>query len=140
MDIDKLKKKRQLNVQEQNALGRNDMKQCALAYRQANKFRIWVRFALQSGGLNPDDGVLLFSTTVPCGGNKEYVRAYWLTSDKRFYEIEATTVLGSLMFVSLDSLEDVTDRTTIDPHLRGKGKSFGCLAIEVLEDLSGGLR
>jgi len=137
MDQEKLKKKKQLNVQEQNTLEKNNIRECALAFRMGNPRVAWVRHALSAATLNPDDGILLSATTVPCGGYEETAYAEWLAKDRQFYTIEATTSLGESTLISLDLVKNVTESTDVSRHVRGKGMSFGCLAIEVLKELKG---
>ncbi|WP_298609120.1 hypothetical protein [uncultured Thiothrix sp.] len=65
LDIPQLRKKRQLNVQEQNALRKHSILNTALAF-QANK-EPWINTALKLHQLNPDEGILVESSSVICG-------------------------------------------------------------------------
>ena len=50
--------------------------------------------------------------------------------------MEATTILGSYELVSVDLIEDISEKAKISSHLRGKGKSFAQISFEVLNELS----
>jgi hypothetical protein len=90
MDIERLQKKRQLNVQEQNALEREKVVQCAFAYRNREPHLVWVRRALLQNGVDPEVGILAQASSVPCGGREEAAYATWVSADFRFFAIEAT--------------------------------------------------
>ncbi|HKB59971.1 MAG TPA: hypothetical protein VKC56_08005 [Gallionellaceae bacterium] len=137
MDIDRLLTRKQLNVQEQNALTRREVLVFAQAYRAQETIYVWVRQALVESDINPEDGILVSASSVPCGGNEEMGYAQWLTSAGRFYDLEATLRLGSLALISIDSAVEVTDKISRSSHERGTGKSLGALALEVLAEMSG---
>ena len=136
MDIDKLKRKRQHNVEEQCALKRCDILNTALAYRSYAEYLDWVRPVLKKSNLDPDDGILLSVAMTPCGGGEEATYLDWLTKDGQFYSIGATInrESGELW---LETVKNVTESTDVNCHLPGTGKSFGCLAYEVMKELEG---
>ena len=136
MDIDRLLTRKQLNVQEQNALTRRKVLVFAQAYRDQETIYAWVRQALVESHINPEKGILIFASSVPCGGNAEAGYARWLTSEGRFYDLEATLRLGTLALISVDSAVEVTNKISLSSHKRGTGKSLGALALEVLAELS----
>lgn len=134
MEIERLRKKRQLNVQEQNALAREKIVQCASAYRNREPHLVWVGQALLQKGVDPEAGILAQASSVPCGGREEAGYATWVSVDCRFFAIEATISMETHALISVDSFQDVTDGTTIDSHQKGQGKSFGYLALEILAE------
>jgi len=136
MDIDRLQKRKQLNVQEQNALTRRKVLVCAQAYRAQAGHLAWLRQALVESRINPEEGILIAASSVPCGGNAEAGYAQWLSSEGRFYDLEATVRLGTLVLISVDSAVEVTGKLSVSSHERGTGKSLGALALEVLAELS----
>jgi hypothetical protein len=135
MDIERLRKKRQLNVQEQNALAKEKIFKCALAYRDGEPRLVWMRRALLQKGVDPESGMLAQASSVPCGGREEAAYAMWVGADSRFFSIEATISMDTHMLISVDSFLDVTNGTTLDGHQKGQGKSFGCLALEVFNEI-----
>ncbi len=87
-----------------------------------------MKAALVQSGLDPDRGIL-----ISAGEEVEY--AEWVAADRSFYSIEATVALGTLSYISLNSVKNVTASAKVDNHARGIGKSDSYLALEVLEDL-----
>ena len=136
MDINRLHTKRQLNVQEQNALEKSSIMEVTQSYIANDPYTIWVRDALKLNGINCDLGILVEVSSVPCGGNEQSSYATWLAANGQFYKMEATTILDSYKLVSVDVIENSTEKEKISGHLRGKGKSFGQLSLEVLNELS----
>jgi hypothetical protein len=135
--LQRLQKRKQLNVQEQNALTRRKVLVYAEAYRAQAADLAWVRQALVESRINPEAGILISASSVPCGGGYEMGYAQWLTSEGRFYDFETTLRLGTQALVSVDSAVEVTGKISVSRHERGTGKSLGALALEVLAELSG---
>ena len=138
MDTDRLRKKRQLNVQEQNFLTRQQMVEFALAYSRREPTLVWVESALRLNGIDPCRGVLVKATSVPCGGGEESARAEWIAEDRQFYSIEATIRMGTHELISVDECRNVTTSIAVTAHQPGVGKSAGYLALEVLEQIRSG--
>lgn len=132
MDIDKLRRKRQLNVEEQNFLMRQRLLQCALAYRRREPGLAWIEAVLIQSGIDPYKGALFKSTSVPCGGDEESAYAEWVGEDGQFYLLEATVRRHTSELITIDSCRNVTSSTSISAHEPGIGKSVGRLALEVL--------
>lgn len=136
MDIERLYSKRQLNVQQQNALTKQAIIDCAVAYRQQGPSLAWVRSALLEHSVDTDKGILTEASSVPCGGGEEAAYATWLTLDRQFLSIEAAISWDEHTLILVESFENVTERINTNSHNKGTGKSFGCLALEVLDELS----
>lgn len=136
MDIERLYSKRQLNVQQQNALAKQAIIDCAVAYRKQDPHLTWVRSALLEHGVDTEKGILTEASSLPCGGGEETAYATWLTWDRQFLFIDATISLDTHTLITVESFENVTDKTSTSSHNKGTGKSFGCLSLEVLEELS----
>lgn len=135
MDVDKLRNKRQLNVQEQNFLTRQQMLDCARAYARREPAVAWVESALALNGIDPCRGVLVKAASVPCGGDEESAYAEWVGEDRQFYSIEATIRTRTHNLISVEECKNVTASRAITAHEPGIGKSVGCLALEVLEQI-----
>lgn len=133
LDIPQLRKKRQFNVQEQNALRKHSILNTALAF-QANK-EPWINTALKLHHLNPDAGILVESSSVICGTGIEIATALWFTTAHIFYELEAIITVHTYELVELERFTNVTTQIPINCHEKGTGKSLGCLALEVLIEL-----
>jgi hypothetical protein len=93
MDIDDLRKKRQLNVQERNALEKQSILETAQSFRAGKSQVLWVAAVLKRAGLDLARGILARVSSTPCGGREESANAQWVTSDGTFYTIEAIVAL-----------------------------------------------
>jgi hypothetical protein len=134
MDISRLKKKRQLNVQEQNALTENHIIETVKRFENEEQSFAWLRQLLHEKKLEASNGILVaFSVTPDQAGNVCY--GIWLTSDERFIDFEVEIARGSQRILSVDRWEEKTKETTVSLHQRGTGKSFGFLALDVLHQL-----
>jgi hypothetical protein len=134
MDIDKLNKKRQLNVQEQNALEKQRIFQTAQSFRAGEPHVLWIGAALMQSGINPAQGILVRVSSTPCGGGEQSAYAQWITSESLFYAIEATITMNTYQLISIERFENTSSDTKISGHERGTGKSFGKLSLEVLNE------
>jgi hypothetical protein len=132
-DIEKLKSKRFLNVQEQNILKKHDIMSEAKYWRQEglpnaineifikNKIdprtSIIINYEQDFPGCNTDQGIIL-------------------TSCRRFYEFEADLNEDSTKVLELYTWREITESYIIKDHEKGIGKTFGHLALEVLNELN----
>lgn len=123
------------NVQEQNALTRERMLECALAYQRRESYLAWVEPSLKLSGIDPTRGVLVRSSSVPCGGGEQSAHAEWIGEDRQFYAIEATIRMQTFELIAVDACRNVTSSTRVSAHEPGTGKSVGWLGLEVLEEL-----
>lgn len=135
VNLDRLKRKKQLNVQEQNALSKQQILECANAYLQQSPNVAWVRQALLDSNLSPDHGILLSASAVPCGGDEQAAYGSWLTGEGKFYALEATVRMGSQELIAVDSVQDISASIGLSSHERGTGKSIGALSIEVMSEI-----
>lgn len=131
MNIDELRRKKQLNVQQQNTLARDSIARFAKGFRRGDEATAWVCDVLRQQSLDPALGVLAHASAIPCGGDEESAHALWVTPDGRVFRFEATLKRGLHLLVSVDEVKDVT--AELGARLqRGRGKSLGLLALEVL--------
>lgn len=123
----------QLNVQQQNGIAKAEIIHASESFRQGAKHIAWLGNYLQSQGIDPSNGVLTRLTTTPDQAG-ELVRGVWLTAKQDFWEFDALMDRNSWQLIEVERFENVTDSITIDSNLKGVGKSFGCLALEVLHE------
>jgi hypothetical protein len=135
MDIEKLRRKKQLNVQEQNELVRQSILETAQSFQSGKRQFLWIRLALEQLGYDAKQGMLASISSMPCGGVEEAAYACWVTSLGRVFEIDATIQHGSDVLISVDRFEDVTEVAVTTR--RGTGKAFGLLATESLAEALG---
>lgn len=133
MDIEKLKNKRQLNVQEQNALDKHRI------YLEANYWRnngipTGLKIALEEKGIDTDNSIYLqYEQDFPGVSTDE---GTVLTSEGRFYEFEMDLNVKRTEVVEFYLWEDITSKVEINEHKPGTGSTWGFLALEVVSELN----
>ncbi len=123
----------QHDVQRQNALTTADILIAALRFRDADRRVTWLSAALRSKGQADTCGLLVAFRTEPDQSGGDWVKGTWLTTERRFWEFEAVVPREDGDAVAIDRFEDATDRILVSAHVPGTGKSFGYLALEVLD-------
>ena len=125
----------QQNVAQQNAIVRRGIMNCASSYLEDPQSDPWLTSFLTTHGLDPAGGLpVRFGYRPYQGGDWFYVT--WLTDAGHFWDIEVLVPYdGSELEVF--AFEDITATTETSAHVRGTGKSFGCLALEVQAELLG---
>jgi len=133
MDIEKLKNKRQLNVQEQNALDKYRI------YREASYWRnssipVGLKSALEEKGIDTEKSIYLqYEQDFP-GVNTD--EGTVLTPEGRFYEFEMDLNTTRTEVVEFYLWEEITSRVEINEHKPGTGSTWGFLALEVISELN----
>lgn len=133
MDIERLKKKRQLNVQGQNALLKDKLLNEALYWRK-NEIPIGLESILESKGIDSRTSIFLeYEQTIPgCSTDEGIV----LTVDNHFFEFDIDLSSDRESLVEVYRFEDITEDYEISEHQPGTGATWGFLAIQVLSDLN----
>lgn len=135
MDIEKLKTKRQLNVQEQNALDKNRILEEA-SYWRTNGIPIGLKKALEMKGVNTESCILLnYEQDFP--GISTDVGIV-LNPEGEFYEFEMDLNKDRSEILEFFLWEEVTTKIEINDHKPGKGSTWGFLALEVITELNQG--
>ena len=133
MDIEKLKKKRQLNVQEQNTLDKFRIYREASIWRN-NGIPIGLKSALEEKGIDTDKCIFLhYAQDFPGVSTDE---GTVLTPDGRFYEFEMDLNVNRTEVVEFYYWKDVTSKVDINEHKPGTGATWGFLALEVISELN----
>jgi hypothetical protein len=135
-DISILKKTKQKNVQEQNALDKDRIKACAIDFRENRNLPKALIECFENQGIDVNEAILLWHDTMPFGGPTDAYRGEWLTLEKRFYKYEIYLDPKSMYVEEIELWEDVTELVEICEHKPGKGKTIGWLSIEVLNELN----
>ena len=125
--------RRQQNVQQQNSLTIEGILRAAKLFRQCDRHVAWLGTALRAKGEANASGLLVAVRTIPDQGGGDWVQGTWLTRGRRFWEFEAVVPRRDGEPVDIERLEDVSDSVQVSGHLPGIGKSFGHLALEVLD-------
>ena len=123
----------QRSVAEQNAATRDEILAAARLFAAAAPRLQWLAPCLLGHGLAPEAGLLVaLSSRVDQGGDD--VQAVWLTDAGRFWRIDALVPRDGSA-VEIEAIADVTDATQTSAPLRGTGRSFGRLALDVQAEL-----
>ena len=125
--------KRQLNVQQQNAELKASVQAACARFRADDPYTRWVLEVLLQSGLNPSAGILVEFAATPSQG-EEWAYATWLTTDGRFYRIEATIEYESHRLKHIEVFEEITADFVVSERMRGTGKTLGFIALEVLRE------
>ena len=133
MDIEKLKSKRQLNVQEQNALDKHKIISEALYWRK-HGIPIGLKNALESKGVNTEKSVYLnYEQDFPGVSTDEGIV---LTPEGRFFEFEMDLTRDRSRLLEFCLWEEKTQTIEISGRKPGSGATWGFLALEVLSELN----
>ncbi len=124
---------RQRNVDQQNSAVRDAILRTARGYLEQPATHAWIATCLREHGLDPAAGLLVdLAYRIDQYGDDAH--ATWLTDDGRFWRIEAFLPRDG-GDAELEAFDDVTATTEISAHVRGTGRSFGRLALDVQAQL-----
>jgi hypothetical protein len=126
----------QLNVSQQNAKLKAEIRRIAGSLDQHPGQFAWSVTLLQSHGLSIRSGILvrLFETPTQDGN---LVGGLWLTDAKEFWEFAAVVSRSDGHLLNVEQFENVTSSVALSASGAGTGKSFGFLAVEVLGEMRG---
>ena len=120
------------DAQQQNAATRSQIAECALRDVRRDPALSWLPGVLRKQGIDPSDGILADYGETP-GQDGRLCAGTWLTASRTFWEFKVLVPVAGA-----PTVERFEERTiSIFAHERGIGKSFGALAIEVLDELLG---
>ncbi len=133
MNIDRLKKKRQKNVQEQNTLKKHTIYNEAIFWKK-NTVPNVLRKLLITKGINTDLGIFLnYEQDYPGISTDEGIV---LTVDRKFFKFEMDLNTDRTKLVEFYSLKDITADIEIIKSKKGTGATWGWLALEVLDEIN----
>jgi hypothetical protein len=121
-----------LSVQEQNQQAQIRMRAIASQFKRDTADFQWLIDILESNSETAQSGVLVSLKRVPDqGGN--ICDGVWLSADRRFVEFSVLLPYNGGP-PQLEFWNDVTDDIIVNAHQPGTGKSFGFLALEILDE------
>ena len=133
MDIKKLKKQRQLNVQEQNALEKHRIYQEVLYWRE-NGIPLGLKKALEAKGVDTDRSIYLhYEQDFPGVSTDE---GTVVTPEGEFFEFEMDLNESRSEVIDFYRWENITSKVLINEHNPGTGATWGFLALQVLVELN----
>ena len=130
---------KQRNVQQQNALTRDGIVAAAASFAMHRAEMAWLEAVLLAHGLDPGAGMLAALYMIP-EQEGHWCQCVWLSGERRFWKITAVLDYHTHELAEVEEFSDVTASTPVQQHTRGTGASFGWLAVQVLEELSGGVQ
>ncbi|UMR29758.1 hypothetical protein MJ904_22385 [Massilia sp. MB5] len=93
----------------------------------------WLRPLLESNGISVEGGALVrFADTPDQGGT--LCSGLWLTAGRDFWEFAVLVARESGELLEVELFSNATNTVEMARHLPGIQKSFGALAIEVVEE------
>jgi hypothetical protein len=132
-DILRLRKKRQLNVQEQNRLSEYGLRTTA-TYWRAHALPKALHDAGLAHGIDWGHSIIIdLDFDVP--GIPDTLMGTLLSQQEKFIEFEIETDHQYQNIISIYIWLDVTAQTNVREHNRGTGKGAGAMALEIRRQL-----
>ncbi|WP_271103452.1 hypothetical protein [Pseudomonas tohonis] len=138
MDLERIRRKRQKNVQEQSLLRREGLRLTAEYYRnQPDELPRVLLHHPQAQGIDWNRAIMVNLDIEQYGSHS--VSGVLLTQDCRFIEFDLDTNedYSELDVEGRNLWHDVTENTSTSRHHRGTGISDGAWALEVQRQLNG---
>jgi len=136
MDIDKLKSKRQLNVQEQIALTQHNIEQCAIFFRKNKDLPQVLLDYFVTQDINLDQDILVSYDRMYYGGEVAGYQGLWLTCNHHFIRYLIFLDEEDSVIEEIDEWKDITDEIEVSAHARGRGSTYGQLCVNALNKIN----
>lgn len=122
---------RRHSVQDQNLEAREEILRLAREFcRDPGQFPGLIH-TLHAHSLDPHKGILVACKYHPDQGGHLY-QGCWLTREREFFRFSVLNPFDRVQPPIVEEWREVTQETTISAHVPGTGKSFGWLALDVL--------
>ena len=132
-NIEKLKNQRRLNVQEQIAVRKDSILKEAKYWRD-NGVPEPLRKVFTENGIEIEKSIMIeYEQDFPGISTDE---GMILTEKGKFYEFDVDLNKDRTELIELYSFVDVSDRFEIEEYRKGIGKTYGFIAMEVLNELN----
>ena len=132
MDIERIKRKRQKSVQDQNAISKHYIFTCAKKWLEGDELHKPIEDFLHQKGLNRQNSLLVQYYDGPALYQMTY-SGILITNQEKFIgfefdlDIDETNIENVVQFGQIEIESSA--------HVKGTGKSFGCLSKEVLHEI-----
>ena len=132
MNIEYIKRKRQKSVQDQNAISKHSILNCAQRWIDGEELPKPIEDFLHQKGFNRKNSLLVEYH----GGPAQYQMSYsgvLITNEEKFigFEFDLNVRETNIEHIEQFGLIEVE----CSAHVKGTGKSFGCLSKEVLHEI-----
>jgi hypothetical protein len=131
--IEQLKKRRQLNVQEQNVLLKHSIAQEARYWRSQNIPAALTTF-LQSKNIEIESSIFMDYDRHALGCSTD--EGCILTKDGTFFKFDIDLSDDDTEIICINTWENITESIELSAHKKGTGATRGFLALEVLHELN----
>ncbi len=132
-NIDLLRNQKRLNVQEQNILTRNSIYNIAFYWRK-NNIPLPLIQIFEENNIDRNTSIFIEYEQDYPGTSADWGKV--LTSGGKFFEFDMDLNSERSELIQLNVFTDITDQYDISDHKKGIGKSFGFIALEVLNELN----
>lgn len=132
MDIEYVKRKRQKSVQDQNAVSKHSILTCARSWLEGKKLPEPIEKYLYAKGFDRQNSLLVEYH----GGPAQFQMSYsglLLTNEEVFIGFEFDLDVRETNIEHVEQFGSV--EIDCSAHVKGTGKSIGCLSKEVLHEL-----
>ena len=123
----------QRNVAQQNGDIRFEIESSAAELSTNGSRFLWLSDLLKEHGLSKTEGLLVRILHTPEQEGDLY-SVTWLTHTRRFWSFSVVLDRQTSKLIEVEQAEDITDQESVAMHMRGKGMSFGAIAIEFLNE------
>ena len=132
MNIEHIKRKRQKSVQDQNAISKDSILACAKRWLEGEELPKPIEVFLHQKGLNRQNSLLVEYY----GGPARYQMLYsgvLITNEEKFIGFEFDLNVRETNIEHIEQFGSIEIESSA--HVKGTGKSFGCLSKEVLHEI-----
>ena len=132
MDIEKIKLKRQKSVQDQNAISKYEIFSCAKNWQEGEELPKPIEIYLNQSGYNRQNSLLVEYHGGPAQLQMSY-SGVLITDEEEFIGFEFDLNVRETKIEHIEQFGPI--EVECSAHLKGTGKSFGCLSKEVLHEI-----
>ena len=132
MDIEHIKRKRQKSVQDQNAISKHKIFICARNWLEGEKLPKPIEIYFSKRHINRENSLLVSYFKGSPLLQMDY-SGLLLTNNEVFIDFEFELDKNEKKIEHIETFRSV--ELEVSAHLKGTGKSFGCLCLEVLHEI-----
>ena len=136
-DIERLLKRRQLNVAEQNAVSEYKLLQAATWFRaHRDEIPSPIRAFLEVRSIDLATAIDFEYEDLSAVGLVDHYSGLIVTMDRRFWRWELQLYEAKSTVVSIEEWREVTNEQKLSAHTPGTGKSQGLMCLAILAQLN----
>jgi len=132
MDIERIKQKRRKSVQDQNAISKHSILTCAQNWLEGEELPKPIEVYLCQKGFNRQNSLLVEYHGGPAYCQMSY-SGVLITNEEKFIGFEFDLNVRETNIEHIEQFGPI--EIECSAHVKGTGKSFGCLSKEVLNEI-----